>query len=139
MRRKPSASTVCFWSLVYPMGLCTNVTRTVFSPVSFLGILLPPFPERQQLTDVLAAACSFFLRRLQLLEGVEGCLDHIQYVGATLGLGQNIAHTGYFEHGTHTTRGDYARSRRSRFEHYTCACHLPQNFMRDRCAREIDN
>src|SRR5512146_2434045 len=109
MRRRPNASTVCFWSLVKPIGLRTNVTRKVFPPVSFLGMLLPPFPERQQLIDVFAAASRFALRRLQLLERIKGCLYHVQHIGTTLGFGQNIAHASYFEHGAHAASCDHAR------------------------------
>src|SRR5512138_3251445 len=131
MRRKPNASTVCFWSLVYPIGLRTNVTRMVLSPDSFLGMLFPPFPERQQFIDILAAPRRFLLRRLQLLEGIKGCLHHIQNIGAALGFGQNITHASHLEHSAHTTGCDHARTGGSRFEHYARPANFAQYFVWD--------
>src|SRR5512134_2184627 len=110
MRRRPRASTVCFWSLVKPIGLRTSVTRTVFPLVSFLGMLLPPFPEWQQIIDILATAGSFPLRGFQLLESIEGCLYHVQNIGTALGFRQNIAYAGHFEHRAHTTCRNHART-----------------------------
>src|SRR3989304_275309 len=121
------------------MGLRTRVTRKVLLPASFLGILLPPFPERQQVIDVLASASCLLLRRLQLLKSVECCLNYIQNVRTALGLGQDVAHSSHFEHSTNAACSDYASTRRSRLEHHARTGHLAQHFMRNGRALQIDN
>src|SRR5215207_5852009 len=107
------------------MGLRTKVTRITLSTGSRLGILLSPFPECKNVFDVFTAPCSFFLRGLQMIKRVEGCLNHIQHIGTTLRLGQNIAYASYFKDGAHTTSCDNPSSRRSRFQHYSSTSNLP--------------
>src|SRR4026208_2039602 len=106
------------------MGLRTKVTRITLSTVSILGILLSPFPKWQDILHVLAAPGSFFLRRLQLIKRMEGCLNYVQYIGTTLRLGQNIAYTSHFKHSPYTTSCDNPCTRRSRFEHHSSASDL---------------
>src|SRR5215207_6689310 len=101
------------------MGLRTRVTRITLSTVSSLGILLSPFPEWQNVLHIFTAPGSFLLRRLQLIKCIEGCLNYIQDISATLRLGQNIAYTRYLEYSAYATGSNNPCSRRSRFEHYS--------------------
>src|SRR5215207_75658 len=121
------------------MGLRTRVTRITLSTVSSLGILLSPFPEWQNVLHIFTAPGSFLLRRLQLIKCIEGCLNYIQDISATLRLGQNIAYTGYFEYSAYATGSNNPCSRRSRFEHYSGTSDLAQNFMRDCGTSEVDD
>src|SRR5215210_294420 len=107
------------------MGLRTKVTRITLSIVSISGILLSPFPEWQNVLHVFAAPSSFFLRRLQLIKRIKGCLNHVQYISTTLRLGQNIAYTSHFKHSAHATSCDNSCAGRSRFEHHSSTSNLP--------------
>src|SRR5512146_2620579 len=98
------------------MGLRTSVTRSVLPEAAFLGILLPPLPERDEFFDALAAARSLLLGRAQLVERIEGGHDHIQDIGRSHRLGEDIADTSHFEHGAYAASRDHAGTGRSRLQ-----------------------
>src|SRR5258706_1911651 len=68
---------------------------------------------------------------------MESCLYHIKHIGASLGLGQNIAHAGHFKHCTYTAASDNARTRRCRLEHNAGTSNFAQNFVRNSCTNKV--
>src|SRR5207237_4882673 len=80
-------------------GLC-------FRHVTLLRRYIHLAPAREDVTDLLTAACRYAARACLLLQGIECRPHHVVGVGGTLRLRHHVLHAQRFEDSPHRTAGD---------------------------------
>src|SRR5258708_290079 len=143
MRCRPSARTVSLWRWVLPSGLRTKVMRSDLglapwvSSGLWLSILLS-IPERRHVPQLRAAAPGFNSRALELFQGAQRGIDHVQHIGAAERLGQDVAHPHRLQDGAHAAAGNDAGAGRGRLEQHLRAGMTRNHLVRDGGARQVD-
>src|SRR3990172_6786929 len=108
-------------------------------PTRFRFFLYPIFGTRSCSFIFLAATSSFLLRGLQIVQRIKGGHDHIQHIGATHRLCEDVTNPSHFQNSAYTASSDNPGPGGSRFEQNTPTSHFAQDLMRDGCPSQVDS